>query len=117
MKSTKVIDISTCDDCGSDQCYFPCVGCGRDVCFDCEKLRGTRYSEHATTGASGSIYFCPVCDANPPEHVRKLHIVGVAIKRLAESNESFHEEFRRQEAGLKEQFVALEKQLKEKSGD
>ncbi len=70
---------SVCDYCGSDDCvYMPCLGCGKDACYDCAKTHHVKYEHAVNCSGSGDGCYCNECDEKLRED--PLHKAYVAVK-------------------------------------
>lgn len=80
MKKQEMAEIQYCDVCGKKVGYVhACLGCGKEVCFDCRKSHMVEYPPGVYfSGADG--YFCNECNSNPPGKVKIIH---AAFKNIA----------------------------------
>ncbi len=83
-----------CDFCGDENKYTDkCLGCGKDMCYECRKIHGIKYRHAIVFSGSGDGYFCNECNSNPPEKVRKLHSLYRNIILLSNERENFYKQF------------------------
>ena len=62
MKIKKEVELTSCDICGSTQCFNRCLECGVDHCFDCRKEHGVEYKHAVYSSGTGDGYYCLACD-------------------------------------------------------
>jgi len=109
VRKQKNIEIKVCDFCGSDEMvHDTCLGCGKDVCYECSKRVGEDYHHAVGFSGSGDGYFCNDCNQNPPKKLKKLHQLYKKIRALGLESKAFYEDFRKRtdktEAELKAEY-------------
>ena len=73
-KKTKTVEYDDCDFCDSDEdCYTKCLGCGRDVCYECKKNKGTEYQYALHVSGSNNGYYCAECDKEPRDSLHRAY--------------------------------------------
>lgn len=74
MKTTRTIEVAVCDLCGTaDAGYYRCLGCHKDVCFDCAKsAKAKTFSAGVYFSGSGDGVFCIPCLTAPPPAITEL---------------------------------------------
>lgn len=104
MNGKKEVEIRICDFCEkSDQCYYKCDCCGKDVCFDCRDNVGVQYEHSMCCSGTGDGFYCHACDASDKSD---LHTAFVRIRSLRLEAQAFYE-------GHRTRSDEAEKRLKE----
>lgn len=105
MRKNKTVEIKVCDFCGSEDSVFDtCLGCRKDVCYNCAKKVGVDYSHAVHFSGSGDGYFCNKCDQNPPKNMRKLHRLYKQIIELCLESKAFYEDFEKRSHKTEEEL-------------
>ena len=106
MKSIKTIEFDKCDFCVSDEgCYNKCLGCGKDVCYDCCKTVGVRYESGVHSSGSGDGFYCHQCDQLPAK--TPIHSAYQEIRSLRMEGEGFYKDLRRRAEEVEERLRRL----------
>lgn len=112
MKKEKLVKISVCDFCGSEESVFDfCIVCKRDVCYKCNKNNvGKEFKHGVYFSGSGDGFFCNSCMANMPLEYQPLFNAYLEVKALRDQQEAWNEGFQKRS---KEAEIRLGKLLKE----
>ena len=87
-----------CDVCKVKESYShnACLGCGKDICWECRDTRGfgVEYKHGVHVGGSGDGCYCQECDARlTAEGTDQLHIAYRVIKALREEEVKWYANF------------------------
>lgn len=56
------------DECGATDSYMPsCLGCGREFCYECRKIKTIDYQHGVFVCGSGDGIYCKPCDLKMSE--------------------------------------------------
>lgn len=106
MRKKVTEEQNCCDFCGKADCYEKCLGCGKDVCHDCQKKQGIEYRHGVYFSGSGDGFYCFPCDSVARQTKDPMHAAYLLIQRLRDELNGWSKDFReRQQAAEK----ALEK--------
>ena len=101
-KKTKTVEYDDCDFCDSDDCCCTkCLGCDRDVCYECKKNKGTEYQYALQVSGSNNGYYCAECDKEPGD---SLHRAYRDMLALIEESEAFS-------SGLRSRGSVIERRI------
>jgi hypothetical protein len=90
-KSVQKEEIS-CDICGAPNCYNKCLGCGKDICWECkDKGRAVEYKHAVNFSGSGDGTYCHECDKRLAESGDALHAAYRAIATIRQESKSIYE--------------------------
>lgn len=84
-KISRKVTATKCDVCRkiSEIASFTCLGCGKDVCYECHKGAGIEYTHGVHFGGSGDGYYCNRCDGErrtrinrgePPDPLHRAYL-------------------------------------------
>ena len=71
MKKQVTKTINVCDFCKKEDIYGTCTGCGKDICYDCQKTAAVEYPHSIVCSGSYDGLYCHACDerlVNDPLH-------------------------------------------------
>ena len=96
MKRDVLKTASFCDACGKEYPYpQKCKRCGKEFCFDCNKVCGVDYRHGVHFSGSGDGYYCTECDIGLKRSGSdKLHSAYLKIKTLRHEEKLFWEDFK-----------------------
>lgn len=106
MKTTKTIETKTCDFCGADDCYYKCLRCGKDVCYECKKKAGIEYQHSICCSGSGDGFYCHECDKADKS---PLHAAYQEIRSLRNESDGFWEDFKKRSDAAEARLKKLQK--------
>jgi len=103
MKKDEVVSKKYCDFCGEES-WEQCLGCGKDICWECQR-DGTKAKEYHhgvyVSGTSDGAY-CLKCDAEMKAKGDPVHAAYLSIEALREEAKEWDKDFtRRREAAEK----------------
>lgn len=104
MKRTIQKEVHFCDQCGKEDSYpTACMGCGTEMCGQCQNKHGKAYTHAVYCSGSGDGFYCNPCDAKlTAAGDDKRHNAYRAIKSLRYELEAWSIDFKkRQEAAEK----------------
>src|SRR5574343_850187 len=93
MKKQVVIEHSFCDNCGSRDYTYKCLGCKTEVCYKCKEKVGREFSHAVHFSGSSDGFFCSKCLVEPPEKVKSLLYAYLAIDALKDEYKGWWENF------------------------
>lgn len=111
-KKTKIVEYRQCDFCTDtyQDCYRHCLGCGKDVCYECMKRVGVEYPHSFWCTGTGDGFYCHDCDASDNS---ALHNAYQTIRSLRLEANGYHENFKARAEAVENRI----KKLLEKNND
>lgn len=94
--SLKIVQQEThaCDFCGTGQSYMDlCSSCGKDICYDCSKVKAVKYPHSTWASGSGDGLYCIKCDADKASSPDRLWLAYAKIKSLRAEYKRFNDDF------------------------
>lgn len=96
MKKSVQCNKVLCDECGKETYGAVCLLCGKDWCYDCEKLHVVEYTHAVYFHGSGDGHYCKGCDSKLLLSGKdKLHNAYRGIERLKLELEAWSKDFER----------------------
>lgn len=92
MKKEVIVLQSMCDFCGK-QSYQKCLGCGKDVCWECQKTEGIDFKHAVHFSGSGDGFYCQSCLSDPKVIETPLLKAYKKIWSLRKESEIWWKEF------------------------
>ena len=77
-----------------EHCYDKCLGCGKDVCYECKKAEGNEFYHSVHCGGSGDGFYCIICLGNPKIIKTSLYQAYLTIQRLRNEEKVWYDDFR-----------------------
>lgn len=66
MQEIKPIVVTKCDFCANgNNVWEKCKGCSKDVCYECQKIKGIKFSYEIHFSGTHDGFYCSECLANP----------------------------------------------------
>ena len=93
MKKKVTVEQTFCDVCGKEASYSKCMGCGKDLCYECRKVEAVEYKHGVHFSGSGDGLYCLKCDKEKREGGDKLHLAYRKIEMLRNEATGFWTEF------------------------
>ena len=96
MKKQVTIEQSFCDICEKNISHNHCLSCGKNICYDCQKVEAKvyRYSVSVYCSGSGDGFYCRECDTKLIVNGDKLHKAYRAIESLRNEEAAFYANFK-----------------------
>lgn len=92
MKKTKTIESAVCDFCGAEDCFYQCIECGKDICWDCRDKEGVQYPHSVKCSGTGDGYYCHACNSTSRT---PLHTSYLRVRALRLESEAYWQDFRK----------------------
>lgn len=109
MKKAEQVENVYCDFCEKRPApYSQCLGCGKDICYECKKLYAQEYSHGVNVGGSGDGVYCNECDLRLRKTGDKLHEAYLAIRSLRDEQAGFYESLRSRQTLAEAKLASLQ---------
>lgn len=95
MKRTVEKEVTLCDVCGAEGYVTPCLKCGKEVCWPCQKTQGESYNAGVYFSGSGDGFYCHPCNEMLIlSQTDELHKAYTHIRGLRNEAEAFGRDFK-----------------------
>ena len=94
MKRIEQVERKICDFCQDNEAsYSACMGCGKDICYDCKKIHAKEYSHAVDFQGSGDGLYRLECDKRLTATGDPLHAAYRVIGFLRDEARGWSEDF------------------------
>lgn len=102
MLKLVTVEVDCCDFCNDDEHHYTkCEGCGKTVCYKCEKKKvGVTYFHLIYCSGPKDGFYCNNCDSNPVVRATPLHQAFVLIKNLRLEMKTYQEDFTKRQKNV-----------------
>ena len=108
MKKIVQKEVHVCDKCGKETYPDPCLGCGTEVCYECQPKHGKNYRHSVYFQGSGDGFYCSPCDTKLTEGgTDARHNAYCAVKSLKDELEAWHTDFKRRQEKAEDALKSL----------
>lgn len=105
MKKNITKEVHFCDKCEKESSTEACLGCGVELCYDCQKAHGKNYQHAVNFRGSGDGFYCNACDASfTAAGTNRRHNAYREIKSLRFEMESWNEDFKKRKEAAEEEL-------------
>lgn len=95
MKTEKTCAVIQCDICATDKnVYRRCLNCCQDMCFDCFKIHGVKYSHSVNFSGSDDGEYCLKCDIALSKSGDELHSAYLKVAALRAEEDGWYADFK-----------------------
>lgn len=110
MKKIIKKEVCFCDLCKKESNYpTPCLGCGSEVCYECQKKSGVVYPHAVHLSGSGDGFYCDKCDAKLWRNgTDKLHGAYRAVAALRTEAMAWNKDFTQRRVAAEELLKGLQ---------
>jgi len=107
-KVNQTVSLSQCDFCGAAMQYMDsCNGCGKDICYECEKVNAFKYPHGVFVGGSGDGLYCKDCDERLGNAGDPLLLAFREVRSLRTEMMAREEEFSRRRKAAEAALAAI----------
>lgn len=96
MKTIVEEEKHLCDVCKKNEAYSwtACLGCGKDICYECRKIHAKEYTHATWASGSGDGVYCNQCDERlRKDGTDKLYNAYAVIKSLRDESKGWGDAF------------------------
>lgn len=94
MKKTIKREEVFCDYCAKGS-YEKCLGCKKDICWDCQKTKGIDFKHSVHFSGSGDGFYCNECLGNKEVTSTPLFKAYKEINNLRNEQKNWYDDFRK----------------------
>lgn len=97
---------TVCDFCNKENAWYSCLGCKKDVCYECLETKGIWYYHGCFSQGSGDGFYCAECNSiNPGDALLEAYRT---IRKLRAEYDSFLVEWDRRRGLAEEHLKTLQ---------
>jgi hypothetical protein len=107
MKKRSVSEQPYCDYCGKSS-WEHCLWCGKDICWECQKMVAKEYKHAVHFSGSGDGLYCRECDSMAREASDPLNAAYRVIDALRHEEEGWWADFKKRSDNAEAELAKLQ---------